>query len=126
VAGVGQIDLSEGATVEWQVRLDVPTWESEQRPTLIREDRAAQATPGLCTGAKPPTLPQRHAHHRGDPSRTSTERVSDRAVHGAIEELRSVLPLLESLRVPVLHKPFEITELRSMLEAVMGEAAPNA
>jgi DNA-binding response OmpR family regulator len=45
---------------------------------------------------------------------------------GAVEELRSVLPVLESLGVPVLRKPFEITELRSTLEAVMGEAAPNA
>jgi CheY-like chemotaxis protein len=43
---------------------------------------------------------------------------------GAVEELPEVLPLLESLHVPVLRKPFRIADLSTTLESVIGEGMP--
>jgi CheY-like chemotaxis protein len=45
---------------------------------------------------------------------------------GAVDELPLVAPLLEKLRVPVLRKPFEIAELSTTLEAVIGGNAPGS
>jgi hypothetical protein len=36
-----------------------------------------------------------------------------------------VLPLLESLHVPVLRKPFRIAELSDTLETLIGEGIPG-
>jgi CheY-like chemotaxis protein len=44
---------------------------------------------------------------------------------GAVDQLPAVLPLLESLGVPVLRKPFQIKELSTVLETLMSEAAPG-
>ena len=42
---------------------------------------------------------------------------------GAVEELVPLLPRLETLRIPVLRKPFEIAEFGTTLETVTDEAA---
>ena len=44
---------------------------------------------------------------------------------GATEELVPVLPRLDSLRVPILRKPFKIEDLSSTLDTVISEASPG-
>jgi CheY-like chemotaxis protein len=44
---------------------------------------------------------------------------------GAVEELVPVLPKLDSLRVPILRKPFKIEDLSTTLETVITEATPG-
>lgn len=41
---------------------------------------------------------------------------------GAADQLMPVLPKLDSWRVPVLRKPFQIAELSTTLETVMSDA----